>query len=447
MESRNYELLYWLALVIVLSIGFQLSIKQTKLFDYVKGLTKTNWLKIVFFSIFLFLVISLLAKTFYLFFYKQNLFNTRSYWGAFIHTNFPSTAQYIKELDIAGFVGGLIGLGVGVYITAIVEEKEEADKTVLNNSIADLNEGLKLVNGVTTQINKTNQFVQHTVFQIQTATEEIRDSNRKIVTQFPDILDNAIRIVQNAKTDLYVMTYSAAFGRVYCYIQEQLQDFMKLKLRKKLREQMSNIEYGDAFWQMIDRTDKLFNEIIRFSQKETTRKLHYGTLSKTTDESQEYLAQFLNLVVKTEHQCRFYKKSDVNPIPVVEAGGKTILCVPNEGDNLDYNSSACSYIIEKSTQIHNEHIDRIHDIERLDPLKCEHFNLKDIPLQMFLSVSENSNIKNQNEMECLVIFANKYNLGSPDSMTGFVSTDPKIVNSFITMFTSVCRSQSEAVLL
>jgi len=251
----------------------------------------------------LFLIICLCAKTYYLF------LDTGHYYVD--HTVDPNpyitqgVDKYIRELDIAGLLGGIIGILISLYITGVIERgntlKERENELKEAENILRQNETQQTVSTITDVVNKIWQKERNF-----TPVDNVRD----VITSISAILN----IAKSKGSMIYVMNHSASFGYLLGFKVHTILDYDNISL-----ENLKTLKYSDYF-RMYDDYESDRKRNVKNIQDDAGKKI-FSTLNKSPiyvtlnpnsiDEKTPYVENYLKEIVeKNSVQIVFYSRFD-----------------------------------------------------------------------------------------------------------------------------------------
>jgi len=279
--------------------------KSDKFTNWVLNRTTHRYMFPTLIVLLIFLIICLTAKTYYLF------LDTGHYYVD--HTLDPNPYithgidKYIRELDIAGLLGGVIGIFISLYITGVIEE---------GNALKERENELKAAENIIRQ-----EETQQTVSTITDVVNKIweKDRNFKPVDNVSDVVKSISGILNIAKAKgsmIYVMNHSASFGYLLGFKVHTILDYDNISI-----ENLKTLKYSDYF-RMYDEYESDRKRNLKIIQDEAGRKIFltlnerplYVTLNPNSVEGTiPYVDNYLKEIIKENSvQIVFYSKYDTD---------------------------------------------------------------------------------------------------------------------------------------
>lgn len=214
-----------------------------------------------------FLIICLLVKTYYLFFQTDVYYATDS--NIFIR----SVDRYVRELDIAGLLGGIVGIFISLYITNEIEASnrfKESQSTYLISQIRDTVDGIW---------QKERHF-------------EAVDNVSAVIDSVTRIIDKSV----NDSKNLYIMSHDATFGYLLSFRVHTILEFNSVNI--DTFKEMAFSEYYTKWEKFKNKSNEIDTRIHTVGKEileKTTRKPVYGTLTQANNNPyKNYLEGIIN---------------------------------------------------------------------------------------------------------------------------------------------------------
>jgi hypothetical protein len=372
------------------------------------------------------LVVSLLVKTGYL------LFDTSHYYIDHTIDQHPYLSRpidkFIRELDIAGLLGGVIGILISLYITGVIERGNKYKEEENNKTVQEITEVVKNI------WEKDRNF--HPV-----------DNVRHVFSVITSIFD--LSIASGKK--LYVMNHSASFGYLLGLKLHSILDYHKLELAdlKKL-SYMDYYRYYEEYEQDRKTQIKFKQTDAGMASERNGHKSIYVTLSPEPLNGQiPYILNYLHeLVANPNVNIIFYDSLSDQPLSEIQH-----ISEPKEIDNyyfvpLDVFTPSDLRLSADSTGTSNSYddaklrqllLDKLVETQKSDILQLEaaKFDVRkvaNIYYQVYLNELSNSS----EEGSCLFMFINHQTLWKAGKkLLAFEARKEKYVtDSFINIINS-----------
>jgi hypothetical protein len=276
----------------------------------------------------------------------------------------------------------LAGLGIGV--TAYFSIKTNKNLWSMQQ-LEDL---------LSTRVKKIEEFTQKTAASIERMQElersidervlSVEDATRRLRSGLPEMFESMIAFLTDFKEgdDLFIMTDTAAVGRLHERNQELL------------------TYYKNQGWNFLDDVNTIHKLI--FSRSLEVGRFFFTTLRHVPESTNTPLVR------------KFIA-------PVLKAIG---LDPSKERDFIDQHIERHLDIVE---EFKRNRKDRNSDI-----FDNPHREVDDLPLQMFIR-----NNTDRHRLKALVIFAGTYNMEKIQEVNGMLTRDPKLVDTFISMYSTI----------
>lgn len=397
--------------------------------DWMLKFFSSKWVFYSILFILIFLIFCLVIKGYYLFvdtghYYIDHDKDTNPY------LSWHGWDKYIRELDIAGLVGGIIGISISLYITTVIENINQENEEERSNAIQQITDGVKNL------IEKEKNFLP--------------------IDNVKDVVNSISKILNIAKTKgsmIYVMNHSASFGYLLGFKVHTILDYDNISI-----ENLKTLKYSD-YYRMYDDYEADRKRNVKNIQDDAGKKVH-STLSKnplyvtlnpnTVGTTIPYVENYLKEIVqKKSVKIMFYSRFDAdNTIKEVQTVTElkdidNLYLVPVEllpeakvNEAASENEGIKTYDNDKLKQALLEHLVEAQktDIRELQAAKYHVKLVNNIYYQVYLN---ELSIPNE-DGACLFMFVNHQTIWkSGRKLLAFESRKEKYVSdSFIDIITS-----------
>jgi hypothetical protein len=235
------------------------------------------------------LAICMLMKVYYLAIDISQLLSEKN---TVYYFNNPSLDKFIRELDVAGLLGGIIGILFSVYITIIVEE---------NNEIKEI-EAEERRSEASLFDNRMRQIVIEAEEKRKNflASEDIRSTIETIA----NVLDKAVEHNQN----IYVMSHSQLIPKMMEYRVHTIADFGNIDVSDL--KKMTYHDYHVKYTEYKNSIEALHNKFISAARKLKNSSLPRSINYVTIDPDGAYIQNYIDPVLKGSTVIFYKKESD-----------------------------------------------------------------------------------------------------------------------------------------
>jgi hypothetical protein len=421
-------------------------------------LSKTIWNRIIFLFIFFLLATlfaSLWVKGRYMSRNKEHFFKERKYelredsvthkktwqWSgpkweddpySFFGIKGVGLDKYIREIDIAGLLGGFVGIFVGLFITVIIEKQNRAKQIQNDAEMQHLRDAINQLKDTSTKIDESVVKMDDSISNVLTNINKIVERDNKFfpTETFEKVLNKIEEIVLQSlqdNTNLMIMNHSSSFGYLLGFKAKTVLNYLK-ENKLENQGQVSYKEYHKAFETLRANQARVFKNLRETGEKimKAGSEVTYVTLSTKGDYQSAYVRNYLFHIMKNA-EIVLYNEYSVEYIKelIDETSAELDRYYFISQNIISRNSS------ENQDDIKSRFIQHLVDKqkEEIYALRSEQMIVKEveeIPIQVYLSDLKNA------KGTCLFMFVNHQTIGkSGHNLVAFASkNEPYIINSF-----------------
>lgn len=322
-------------------------------------------------------------------------------------------ASMMRDADLIGLVAGLAGIGVGIFLTIIIQRQNRESDEQTNEATQLIKKDLAgAVAKLQTIVERDDKFQ---------ARDNLRDVFQVITSSFDDALAN--------EKGVYVMNYSASFGYLLSFRFRTVLDFAGISPSDAAT--LSCRRYHQAREELLEEHKRVFKHVKDVGEKIHTnfsKPVHYATYCPSTPEGNSpYQLQHLEKVFKSGVKIVAYDGLSDDPINIpidLNDSSAEAYFVPDTTRDLDTNAT-----LLRRTFIQHLLWKQKEDIKALKVHKFLVSEIADIPVQIYLSEEKSG------RGQCLFMFVNHKTIpGSEAKIVAFLSkNEPYVIESFKNM--------------
>lgn len=338
----------------------------------------------------------------------------RAYFG-------PGIDKYIRELDIAGLVGGIVGIFIGLYLTVTTEKlnrqkertnQQEMDHLKTQTSL--LVQATKSLNSIMVEVSgKVNEKVQ-----LMEGTKDVLEG-----------IDKVVELSKAQGNNLLVLSNTARIEAISPFRMDLVAKHADLKPHE-LRH-ATQFDYARKAENLLrdcsDVENKLKETAIYLQKIGSDARVEFVTLNDQNEGASHAFLKYLGKIFNEHVSVETYRSGSNSPLAVNEA-------VPHHNrfmiaTNGQENGDAQSILIR---QLYNDHAQAMREMQDLG-VRVTKVN-KTLPIQLFISTPNDNKPGIQKTLCVCILGSGSNSSGRPSKLTAFLTDDPHIVSSMVELF-------------
>jgi uncharacterized protein YoxC len=334
----------------------------------------------------------------------------------------PGIDKYVRELDIAGLVGGIVGIFIGLYLT-VTSEKASRQKERLNQQeMEHLRTQTDLLVQATSSINSLVMDVSGKV------NEKVQ-----LMEGTGDVLSGIAQVVESARAqgnDLLVLANTARIEGIAPYRMDYVARHADLKPHELTKA--TQFDYGrkaEALLRDCTDADNLLKEVALYLQgMGGDSHVDFVTLNDQAEGATHPFLKYLGKVINEFIVVDGYRTGSNALLPAGESGvphhNRFLVPVPaaEPGD-------LKAYLVSK---LYDEHRQAIRELQELGA-RVTKVN-KTLPVQLFISAPKENKPGLQRGKCVCILGSGSSASGRASKLTAFLTDDPHIVASMTELF-------------
>jgi hypothetical protein len=332
----------------------------------------------------------------------------------------PGIDKYIRELDIAGLVGGIVGIFIGLYLT-VTTEKLNRQKDRQNQQEMD---SIKTQTGLLVQATKSLNSIM---------VEVSGKVNEKVTLMegTKDVLEGINKVIELSKSQgnsILVLSNTAKIEAIAPYRMDLVAKHADLKPHE-LRN-ATQFDYArKAELLQRDCTDvenKLKETAIYLKNTNSDAQVEFVTLNDQSEGATHAFLKYLGKIFNEHISVETYRGSSNALLPHTE--------------NMPHHNR---FLMPASTTdndpqatlvrgLYNEHAQAIQEMQDLG-VKVTKVN-KTLPIQLFISTPRENKPGIYKTLCVCILGSGSNSSGRASKLTAFLTDDPHIVSSMVELF-------------
>ncbi|GAB3954684.1 hypothetical protein GCM10028805_40580 [Spirosoma harenae] len=332
----------------------------------------------------------------------------------------PGIDRYIRELDIAGLLGGIVGIFIGLFVT-VSTEKANRQKEKLNQQEME---------HIKTQ---TNLLVQATQSLNTLMVDVSGKVNEKVqlMEGADELLEGIGKVVESAQTqgnDLLVLSNTARIEGIAPFRMEYVAKHANLKPHElKNATQFDYARKAEALQR--DRTDienKLKGAALYLQKMGSDAHVEFVTLNDQNEGATHAFLKYLGKVVNEHVSVETYRPGSNSVLNQREdTPHHNRFLVPSSTDNTDPKSLLVN-------QLYKDHSNAIQEMQELG-IRVSKVN-KTLPVQLFISAPRENKPGIFRGLCVCILGSGSSASGRATKLTAFLTEDPHIIASMTELF-------------
>ncbi len=321
--------------------------------------------------------------------------------------------KYIRELDIAGLVGGIVGIFIGLFLT-VTTEKMNRQKERLNQQEMDniktqtglLVQATKSLNGIMMEVSgKVNEKVQ-----LMEGTKDVLEG-----------IDKVIDLSKVQGNSLLVLSNTAKIEAISPFRMDLVAKHADLKPHE-LRH-ATQFDYG----RRAEVENKLKETAIYLQKIGSGARVEFVTLNDQNEGSSHAFLKYLGKIFNEHVSVETYRSGSNAPLAVKESvphHNRFMLATSGQED-----TDAQAVLIR---QLYNQHSQAMREMQDLG-VRVTKVN-KTLPIQLFISTPRENTPGIQKSLCVCILGSGSNSSGRASKLTAFLTDDPHIVSSMVELF-------------
>lgn len=389
----------------------------------------------VFFLIpFVALLISLAYKWYYIFndpmHYLTNYQVINGKWNDTQSYFSPGIDKYIRELDIAGLLGGIVGIFIGLYLT-VTTEKLNRQKERTNQQEMD---HLKTQTGLLVQATKSLNSIMVEVSGKVNEKVQLMEGTKDVLSG----IDKVIDLSKSQGNNLLVLSNTARIEAISPFRMDLVAKHADLKPHElRHATQFDYARRAEALQRdCADVENKLKETAIYLQKIGSDARVEFVTLNDQNEGASHAFLKYLGKIFNEYVSVETYRSGSNVTMAVKESvpHHNRFMMATNGQDEADVQSVLIR-------QLYNDHAQAMREMQELG-VRVTKVN-KTLPIQLFISTPNDNKPGIQKNLCVCILGSGSNSSGRPSKLTAFLTDDPHIVSSMVELFYDY---ESDAVL-
>ncbi|RYU94279.1 hypothetical protein [Emticicia agri] len=333
----------------------------------------------------------------------------------------PGIDRYIRELDIAGLMGGIVGIFIGLYVAVSTEKINRQKERTNQQDMERIKTQTSLLVQATQSLNtlmidvsgKVNEKVQ-----LMEGTTELLDGISKVIESSKNQGNNLLVLSNTARIEgisPYRMEYVAKHAGLKPHELKNATQFDYARKAEALQRDATDIE------------NKLKEVSIYLQNMGSDAKVDYVTLNDQSEGAThaflKYLGKVFNehVVVETYRSGSNALLSNLDSVP-----HHNRFLVPSNTTDVD---NPQAYLVR---QLYDQQVQAIKEMQELG-IKVTKIN-KTLPIQLFISAPLENKPGIYKGLCVCILGSGSSTSGRASKLTAFLTDDPHIVASMTELF-------------
>ncbi len=397
-------------------------------FAVLLDITKKHPLLFTFFFLipFAILFVSLGLKWFYLFYDTTHyLTDFRMENGRWTDTNpffSPGMDKYIRELDIAGLVGGFVGIFIGLYLT-VTTEKLNRLKDRLNQQEM---ERIKTQTGLLVQATQSLNTIMIDVSGKVNEKVQLMEGTRETLNGISQVIESA----KSQGNNLLVLSNTARIEGISPYRMDYVAKHADLKPHElRNATQFDYARKAEALLRDCTDVEAQLIETALYLQKiGSDAQVEFVTLNDQNEGANHAFLKYLGKVFNEHVQVETYRTGSNTPLSAQETvphHNRFMVPAQQSADDTDPQAMLVRLL-------YDQHSKAILDMQDLG-VRVTKIN-RTLPIQLFIS-SPQENKPGLARSKCVCILGSGLSSsGRSSKLTAFLTDDPHIIASMTELF-------------
>ncbi|MFN4145114.1 MAG: hypothetical protein ACK4GN_04760 [Runella sp.] len=335
----------------------------------------------------------------------------------------PSMDKYIRELDIAGLVGGIVGIFIGLYLTVTTEklnrQKDRQNQQEMENIKTQtglLVQATKSLNSIMVEVSgKVNEKVQ-----LMEGTKDVLDGINKVL-DLSKAQGNSVLVLSNTAkieaTAPYRMDLVAKHADLKPHELRNATQFDYARKAELLQRDCTDVE------------NKLREVAIYLKSTNSDAQVEFVTLNDQSAGAGHAFLKYLGKIFNENIVVETYRGSSNALLPHNEVfPHHNRFLMPLTANSTDADDPQAALV----RQLYHDHSQAIQEMQDLG-VKITKVN-KTLPIQLFISTPPQNKLGIFKTL-CVCILGSGSNAsGRASKLTAFLTDDPHIVSSMVELF-------------
>jgi hypothetical protein len=333
----------------------------------------------------------------------------------------PGIDKYIRELDIAGLVGGIVGIFIGLYLT-VTTEKLNRQKERTNQQEMD---HLKTQTGLLVQATKSLNSIMVEVSGKVNEKVQLMEGTKDVLSG----IDKVIDLSKSQGNNLLVLSNTARIEAISPFRMDLVAKHADLKPHE-LRH-ATQFDYARRAESLqrdcADVENKLKETAIYLQKIGSDARVEFVTLNDQNEGASHAFLKYLGKIFNEHVSVETYRSGSNATMAVKES-------VPHHNrfmitTNGQEEADTQSVLIR---QLYNDHAQAMREMQELG-VRVTKVN-KTLPIQLFISTPNDNKPGIQKSLCVCILGSGSNSSGRPSKLTAFLTDDPHIVSSMVELF-------------
>jgi uncharacterized membrane-anchored protein YhcB (DUF1043 family) len=333
----------------------------------------------------------------------------------------PGIDKYIRELDIAGLVGGIVGIFIGLYLT-VTTEKLNRQKERTNQQEMD---HLKTQTGLLVQATKSLNSIMVEVSGKVNEKVQLMEGTKDVL----EGIDKVIDLSKAQGNNLLVLSNTARIEAISPFRMDLVAKHADLKPHElRHATQFDYARKAEALLRdCTDVENKLKETAIYLQKIGSDARVEFVTLNDQNEGASHAFLKYLGKIFNEHVSVETYRSGSNAPMAVNEA-------IPHHNRfmvaiNTQEDTDTQSLLIR---QLYNDHAQAMREMQELG-IRVTKVN-KTLPIQLFISTPNDNKPGIQKTLCVCILGSGSNSSGRPSKLTAFLTDDPHIVSSMVELF-------------
>lgn len=333
----------------------------------------------------------------------------------------PAMDKYIRELDIAGLVGGIVGIFIGLYLT-VTTEKINRQKDRQNQQEMD---NIKTQTGLLVQATKSLNSIMVEVSGKVNEKVQLMEGTKDVLEGINKVID----LSKSQGNSILVLSNTARIEAISPYRMDLVAKHADLKPHELRHATQFDYARKAELLQRdcIDVENKLKETAIYLKNTNSDAQVEFVTLNDQAEGASHAFLKYLGKIFNEHIVVETYRSSSNASLPHTEnVPHHNRFLTPTIGVETENPQS------DLIRQLYTEHSQAIQEMQDLG-VKMTKVN-KTLPIQLFISTPR-ENKPGIHKTLCVCILGSGSNSsGRASKLTAFLTDDPHIVSSMVELF-------------
>lgn len=333
----------------------------------------------------------------------------------------PGIDRYIRELDIAGLMGGIVGIFIGLYVAVSTEKINRQKERTNQQDMERIKTQTSLLVQATQSLNtlmidvsgKVNEKVQ-----LMEGTTELLDGISKVIESSKNQGNNLLVLSNTARIEgisPYRMEYVAKHAGLKPHELKNATQFDYARKAEALQRDSTDVE------------NKLKEVSIYLQNMGSDAKVEYVTLNDQSEGATHAFLKYLGKVFNEHVVVETYRSGSNAVLSNLDSTPHhNRFLVPSSTGEVD---NAQAYLVR---QLYDQQVQAIKEMQELG-IRVTKIN-KTLPIQLFISAPLENKPGIYKGLCVCILGSGSSTSGRASKLTAFLTDDPHIVASMTELF-------------